>query len=152
MVLKIDAYLKRTNKFTRFLLVGILNTLTGLTIIFMLLHVVGLSYWFSTFVGNALGATVSYFLNRSFTFRSQVNLTVGALKFIAVILVCYFSAYSLSEFLAGWIWDYSDASASLPIGEKEIAILLGSLLYTFMNYVGQKNLVFKSKVSGNKAP
>jgi putative flippase GtrA len=142
MVLKIEAYLKQTNKFTRFLLVGILNTLTGLTTMFMLLHIAGLSYWVSTFFGNAMGATFSYFLNRSFTFQSKVPLSNGAPKFIAVILLSYLIAYSMSEFLARWI-SVSIHLNPLLLDEKGIAIILGTLFYTIINYFGQKKIVFK---------
>lgn len=139
--LKLGSFLKRTNRFTRFLLVGVINTLTGLSVIFILLYVLGLSYWISTFIGNCVGALVSYILNRTFTFNSQIDFTKGVPRFITVILVCYFLSYSLSEFLADGIYHLY----SMPpfINEEEFAILLGSGLYTIANYFGQKNFVFK---------
>ena len=58
-------------QFVRFLMVGVANTIVGLSVMYLLLHLAGLSYWTSTFLGNSVGAVVSFFLNRSFTFRSQ---------------------------------------------------------------------------------
>jgi putative flippase GtrA len=140
--LKLGSFLKRTNQFTRFLFVGVVNTLTGLSIIFVLLNVLGLSYWISTFVGNCVGAVVSYLLNRSFTFNSQIDFAKGIPRFITIILVCYFLSYSLSEFLADGVYQlYSP----IPFfNEEEFAIILGSGLYTISNYLGQRNFVFRS--------
>jgi putative flippase GtrA len=139
--LKLGSFLKRTNRFTRFLLVGMVNTLTGLSIIFLLLNVFGLSYWISTFVGNCVGAVVSYLLNRTFTFNSQIVFTKGVPRFIIVILVCYFLSYSLSEFLADGVYDFYKIIPNF--NEEEFAILLGSGFYTITNYFGQRNFVFK---------
>lgn len=139
--LKLESFLKRTNRFTRFLLVGVINTLTGLSVIFILLNVFGLSYWGSTFVGNGVGAAVSYLLNRAFTFNSQIDFKNGVPKFITVILLCYFLSYSLGEFVADGA--YYLYSTILFINEEEFAILLGSGLYTITNYFGQRNFVFK---------
>jgi putative flippase GtrA len=139
--LKLESFLRRTNVFTRFLLVGVVNTLTGLSIIFVLLNVFGFSYWISTFVGNWVGALVSYLLNRTFTFNSQIAFTKGVPRFITVILVCYFLSYSLSEFVANGVYPLY---GTIPfINEDEFAILLGSSLYTIANYFGQRKFVFK---------
>jgi putative flippase GtrA len=138
--LKLGSFLKRTNRFTRFLLVGMVNTLTGLSIIFLLLNVFGLSYWISTFVGNCVGAVVSYLLNRTFTFNSQIDFTKGIPRFIVVILVCYFLSYSISEFVSDGV--YHSYSIIPFFNEEEFAILLGSGLYTITNYFGQRNFVF----------
>jgi putative flippase GtrA len=139
--LKLGSFLKRTNRFTRFLLVGMVNTLTGLFIIFLLLNVFGLSYWISTFVGNCVGAVVSFLLNRTFTFNSQIDFTKGIPRFIIVILVCYFLSYFLSEFLANGVYDFYNIITYFT--EEEFAILLGSGFYTITNYFGQRNFVFK---------
>jgi putative flippase GtrA len=139
--LKLESFLKRTNRFTRFLLVGVINTITGLSVIFVLLNVFEFSYWTSTFIGNGVGAAVSYLLNRSFTFNSQIDFTKGIPKFISVILLCYFFSYSISEFVAdGVYYLYS----TIPfINKEEFAILFGSGLYTITNYFGQRYFVFK---------
>ncbi|MFD1778723.1 GtrA family protein [Fredinandcohnia salidurans] len=132
-------YLKPTNTFIRFLLVGLMNTFVGLSSIFLLLHVVGLSYWLSTFLGNSVGAVVSYLLNRRFTFNSKATFGRSIPLFILVILSCYFLSYSVSKLVAGFIL--------LPY-TNEIAVLLGTGLYTISNYFGQKYIVF----AGQKAP
>lgn len=137
----LDSYRKRTNSFFRFLLVGVLNTLIGLTTIFILLNSLGFSYYFSTFVGNGMGAMVSFWLNRTFTFDSETSVKAGAPKFIAVILICYYCAYSISSIVAGGF--PFDRFGIHTISEKDIAVLLGTVMYTSLNYLGQKYVVFK---------
>jgi putative flippase GtrA len=138
--LKLESFLKRTNRFTRFLLVGVVNTFTGLSVIFVLLNVFEFSYWTSTFIGNGVGALVSYLLNRTFTFNSQIDFKKGVPRFITVILLGYFLSYSLSDFLADAVYH---SYITIPfINEEEFAILLGSGFYTIANYLGQRNFVF----------
>ena len=52
----------------KFLLVGVGNTLLSMVLMFAL---EGLGYWPSTAIAYVAGAVMSFFLNRSFTFRSQ---------------------------------------------------------------------------------
>lgn len=141
IALKIGTLLKRTNTLTRFLLVGVINTLTGLSVIFLLLNVVELSYWFSTFVGNAVGAFVSYLLNRNFTFHSDVRFNIGFFKFVVVILICYICSYAMSS----WLMDKLASTVVMVrfVGENNLAVLVGSLFYTVSNYLGQKYVVFR---------
>jgi putative flippase GtrA len=134
-------YLKPTNSLVRFLLVGTVNTVFGLSIMFFLLNVFHLSYWFSTFIGNAAGACISFILNRTYTFNSNVSYLRGIPRFLGIILTCYFSAYFFSERFFEWFSTHYNISTSL---EQNGAVLLGSVLYTLANYLGQKHFVFRN--------
>ena len=70
-----------TSSFARFLLVGLFNTLVGLSASFAFFNLLHLNYWISTFAGNTIGAVVSYTLNRTFTFRSNVSIGSSWWKF-----------------------------------------------------------------------
>jgi putative flippase GtrA len=132
--------LKPTNTFLRFLLVGVINTVVGLSSMLLLLNLWGFSYWLATFTGNSIGAGTSFFLNRTFTFKSQIPITAGAPKFLAVIAVCYLISYSLASWAANHIlipdW------ARVLVTEDELAVLFGTSLYMCANYFGQKLFVF----------
>lgn len=132
-------FLKPTNSFIRFLFVGVINTIFGLSIMFFLLNVTHLNYWTSTFIGNTVGAFISFLLNRRYTFQSNVSYQKGLPRFLAIILACYLLAYYFSERIIFWL----SSLPGLPItlGENS-AILLGSGIYTVSNYLGQKYLVF----------
>jgi putative flippase GtrA len=129
------------HSFTRFLLVGALNTCVGLSISFAMLNVFGLNYWTSTFVGNTVGAVVSYVLNRRFTFRSAAAIGSSSLKFAIVVIGCYFVSYG-----AGLRW--TSAALSLVMDKSSpfvhnAAILAGNGLYMITNYVGHRYFTFR---------
>lgn len=128
--------------FFRFLLVGVANTILGLSVIYLLLHLVGLSYWMSTFLGNSVGAMMSYYLNRRFTFRSKNAVSKSFILFVVVTLLCYVVSYSIGMNLVEWLLGNSN---SLKSGIKtDLAVLISTGLYTILNYLGQKWLVFSS--------
>ncbi|RFU64732.1 GtrA family protein [Peribacillus glennii] len=136
ITLILEICLKRTNSFIRFLLVGVLNTIIGLSTIFILLNLAGLNYWAATFIGNGAGAIVSFLLNRAFTFKSRISLKKGGLLFFTVIISCYFVSFSLSEWISSHIY------GMLPFTKQNLSVVLGTCIYTVSNYTGQKLIVF----------
>ncbi|MFP3509710.1 GtrA family protein [Peribacillus sp. SIMBA_075] len=136
-------YLKHTNSFIRFLLVGMVNTGVGLSIMLFLMNVLELSYWISTFFGNGMGAVTSFLLNRTFTFRSDIDWRRGVARFFCVILICYYAAYSLGQAIA----ESLEASVHFSI-QQNVAVLIGTIFYTVLNYIGQKYFVFKKSNLG----
>ncbi|MDW7615635.1 GtrA family protein [Peribacillus simplex] len=136
-------YLKHTNSFIRFLLVGMVNTGVGLSIMLFLMNVLELSYWISTFFGNGMGAVTSFLLNRTFTFRSDIDWRRGVARFFCVILICYSAAYSLGQAIA----ESLEASVHFSI-QQNVSVLIGTIFYTVLNYIGQKYFVFKKSDLG----
>lgn len=127
--------------FVRFLMVGVANTIVGLSVMYLFLHLAGFSYWTSTFIGNTVGAIVSFFLNRNFTFRSQSSVSKSMIRFIAVILFCYFISYTMGQNLVEWILSNNHVTSSI---KTDIAVLISTGLYTVLNYLCQKLFVFRS--------
>jgi putative flippase GtrA len=154
LALKLGSYLKTTNHlaqrlislckinptFLKFLLVGSVNTVIGIGMMFFFKNGLQWPYWFATFSGNTTGAFVSFFLNRAFTFRSNIPIKEGAIKFLTVILICYTLSFSVSRLLARLIFE-----GAYPVSPDNLAILIGTALYTITNYLGQKLFVFQSK-------
>ncbi|MBM7691206.1 putative flippase GtrA [Peribacillus deserti] len=136
--------LKLTSPFIRFLLVGIVNTLIGLSSILILMNILGVGYWYSTLAGNAIGAVASFFLNRAFTFKSSVSYGKSAFRFAGVIVICYFLSYSVSGMLAENV--QSMLAFTPGTSAQNTAVLIGSLLYTVLNFMGQKYFVFYRRV------
>ncbi|NOV00162.1 GtrA family protein [Paenibacillus sp. LMG 31457] len=131
-----------SGSFIRFLLVGVFNTLVGLSASFAFFNLLHLNYWISTFAGNTIGAVVSYTLNRTFTFRSRASLGSSWWKFAIVIFSCYGLSYGSSLLLvkaAASLWP--DLPADLA---HNTAILLGNGLYTIGNYLGHKYFTFRT--------
>ncbi|MFC4769957.1 GtrA family protein [Effusibacillus consociatus] len=133
------------NSFIRFLLVGVLNTLVGLSSIYVFLNVFELNYWWSTFLGNGVGAVCSYFLNRSFTFRSDVSVRASFWKFILVILVCYAFSYWLGLHVSSVFLSIFDRADTKIV--ENLAVLISTGVYTVSNYFGHRLFTFRQKVN-----
>lgn len=123
-----------TGKILRFLLVGLVNTLIGLGVTLLLYHGFRTGYWFATALGNGCGIVVSYLLNRRFTFSAKTSLKNDWLRFLLVVLLSYLIAYRLSLYVIDFF---------LPSFGGTGAILVGMILYTVLNFIGQNYWVFK---------
>src|SRR5574344_2299080 len=97
-------------KFWKFILVGILNTIVGNGLQFILYNFTPVGqldgnwgYWVSSGVSYILASIMSYFLNKYFTFKNNEKGWKPAVRFALNIAVCYFLAYGLAQPLASWI-------------------------------------------------
>lgn len=122
----------------KFLLVGILNTVVGNGLMFLLYNVVHLDYWTSTAVSYALASVMSYFLNRRFTFRYPEGGFQVAIRFALNIVVCYILAYGLAQPLVQSL--LSGAAESV---RDNVAMLAGMCLFVGFNYLGQRFFAFR---------
>ncbi len=124
-------------KLWKFLLVGILNTLVGNGLMFLLYNLAGMGYWPSTGISYALASVMSYFLNRYYTFRYQGGTWKSVFRFALNILVCYFLAYGVAQPLVKWL-----LSGSSEAVWDNIAMLVGMCLFVGFNYLGQRFFAF----------
>ncbi|WP_191565646.1 GtrA family protein [Metabacillus idriensis] len=127
--------------FIKFILVGMMNTAVGLSAIFLLLNVFHISYWMSTFGGNVIGAAVSFAFNRSFTFSSNASIRKSIPRFAAVVGVCYFVSFSGGEVAADFV--YKMILQTYLMTQDMLAVLLGTGIYTVLNFLGQRYFVFR---------
>ena len=124
----------------RFALVGAANTLVGAGVMFALYNLAHCSYWLSSAANYVVGSVLSYFLNKHFTFRNKEKIPHQVLLFIINIAVCYLAAYGAAKPMMLRL--LSDASPAL---RDNVAMLVGMVLFTALNYIGQRLLVFKYK-------
>ena len=122
----------------RFVLVGTVNTLFGAGIMFIFYNCLHLSYWLSSASNYFFGSILSYFLNKYFTFRRTERSAKYIVRFVINISVCYFAAYSVAKPLITQLL----ASASVT-AQENIAMLAGMVIFTVLNYFGQKLFAFK---------
>ena len=128
------------NSFLRFLLVGVGNTLLSMILMFLL---EGLGYWPSTAIAYVAGATMSFFLNRYFTFHSEEDFWRSLGKFIVNVVVCYVVGYGLAKLL---VPIPEEPYYAIPVIWYERASkLLGMCLYTLLNYFGQRFFAFRKR-------
>lgn len=123
----------------KFLLVGVGNTLLSAVIMFLL---EGLGYWPSTAIAYVAGAVMSFFLNRSFTFHSEVEMGKSAVRFALNVAVCYVLAYSIAQPLGGMLLG---ALGVEEIWLERLTKVGGMGIYTVLNYFGQRFFAFASK-------
>ena len=123
-----------------FLVVGVVNTLFGTAIMLVLYNVFGCSYWVSSFCDYFFGSILSYFLNKHFTFHYQGTDWRSIVKFALNIVVCYLIAYSLALPLTRYALESMHFSKVIV---ENIAMLVGTVLFMGINYLGQKFFAFK---------
>lgn len=132
--------------FLKFILVGVVNTIFGTTIMFVFYNVLHLSYWLSSASNYFFGSILSYILNRLFTFRSNTATQKTLPRFIINISLCYLLAYGMAKPLVRWI-----LSGLTYKVQENIAMLVGMCLFVGLNYLGQRFFVFSNRKSEGTA-
>ena len=124
----------------KFLGVGVINTIAGSTLMFVLYNATGIGYWLSSAISYVFGSILSFFLNKYFTFAVKEWNVFMVISFVANIAVCYLIAYGIAK----PAMNYFLQGNSLTIRENA-ALFTGMCLFTGLNYLGQRLVVFKGK-------
>ena len=135
-------------KFWKFILVGVLNTLVGTGLQFLLFNLLGWNEWVSSVTGYFLGSVLSYFLNKYFTFKNQEKGIKPILKFALNIAVCYTIAYVIAIPLISYICTANSLTMfgwSVEKFSGNLSMVVGSCLFVACNYIGQRFFAFKEK-------
>ena len=130
----------------KFILVGIVNTLVGTGVMFLLYNVFHTGYGIASASNYIVGSVVSYFLNKYFTFQNKEKSVRMVILFILNISICYLLAYGLAKPCAMAL--LSGVSQGI---QENVAMLIGMGLFIILNYFGQRFLVFKKKEAGSSA-
>ncbi len=123
----------------KFLLVGVINTLVGNGVMFLLYNLCSVGYGISTAANYIVGSIVSYFLNKYYTFKQHKKSGKEILRFIINIILCYTIAYGVAKPLAYLV--FSGFSGAL---KDNLAMLAGSVIFIVLNYFGQRFFAFKT--------
>lgn len=126
--------------FLRFIIVGIINTIFGTAIMFVLYNVFHQSYWISSAANYFFGSILSYILNKYFTFKYKGWDVHSVIKFTLNILFCYFVAYGLAQPLVNFVL----GNLSQVIRDN-VAMAVGMCVFVLLNYFGQRLFVFRRK-------
>ena len=124
----------------KFLIVGVINTLVGNGVMFLLYNLCSAGYTLSTIANYVVGSIVSYFLNKYFTFRSRETGWRSVVRFAANITVCYLLSYGAAKPLVRMA-----LAGTSEILRDNAAMLMGMCLFVVLNYLGQRLFVFKKK-------
>lgn len=118
-------------QFITYNIVGIVNTIVGFSIIFSLMFA-GLSPTLSNLIGYAIGAVLSYHLNKKYTFKSTTGSKVQAMKFFMVLFAAYILNFITLQWLLGLLNPY-------------LAQFISASVYTLTSFVLAKFIVFKDE-------
>lgn len=124
---------------SRFILVGIMNTIIGALAMLIAYNVFHLGYWISSAMDYIIGSIFSYFANKHFTFKSKKNSVVEIIRFIINIVICYLISYSIAKPVM--IWLLKDLEITVELLEQ-VSIFFGMGIFVILNYFGQKYFVF----------
>lgn len=111
--------------------VGLVNTGVTALVIF-LLKLTGIHYALYTLAGYAVGITISFILNRKFTFKSKERTGLQAMKFLLVTG----SLLALTQLLQYLLIDVAGIN-------ETIGVILGMVFYTGTGYILNRLFVFK---------
>lgn len=125
-------------KLLKFIIVGIINTLVGSAIMFGLYNLAGCSYWLSSAANYILTSVLSFFLNKYFTFQCKRWSWMQAIRFTVNIFACYILAYGMAKPFTLWLLSGADEHV-----QTNIAMLVGMVIFTGLNYLGQRLFAFK---------
>lgn len=117
----------------RFVLVGVLNTLTGLGIIYGLKYLLSMNDFAANLIGYSVGVLVSYTLNARWTFSFRGPLSGAVHRFVLLIIAAY-----LTNLAAVGI------ALQLFSVNSYIAQAAGILPYAAVTYFGAKFFVFRA--------
>ena len=119
-------------EFGKFVIVGILNTTINYGVFVLLFLALSLVYFVAGAIGFLSGAVSGFFLNRLWTFKSNVPIAAGFLKYFIIQLFC------LGAHIATQI------GVTEILGVPEIfSQLAGITVTTFMNFFISRAIVFK---------
>jgi len=114
-------------------LIGVVNTLLTLSVIFALIYWLGAPAMVANAMGYALGFCCSYLLNRVWTFRSQAPMGRSAGRYLVAALVAY--GLNAAVIHGGIVW----------FGASEYWIQpVGALVYTGSLFLLSRMWVFRS--------
>ena len=143
-------------KLLKFIVVGILNTIVGTGLQFVLYNCTVLNTmgetgtWLASGISYTLASIMSYFLNKHFTFKNKEKGIKPILKFALNIAVCYGIAYGIAIPLVSYLCtanSFSMFGLSVESFASNVSMLFGSCLFVALNYIGQRFFAFKEKSS-----
>lgn len=149
-------YLFFDRSFVVFLCVGVLNTIVGMGVSYTCYNGLGFSYGWSMFYDYLIGSIISYFLNKRFAFHYQGTDWRSIARFTLNIVVCFIIAIPVARPITAWLLrlcvePLSQVGITLSNTLIDnVAILTGTILFTLVNYLGQRFFAFAKSDSASK--
>lgn len=128
----------------KYAIVGVMNTLITLGVIFVCKSILGVNPYVSNALGYVAGLLNSFIWNRTWVFRSHGRITRQAINFFAAFCLCY-----LLQLLVVWALTKSSFGAlefdivGFVLSGYGIATLIGNVVYTMCNFIYNRIFTFR---------
>ena len=119
-------------QFLRYNFVGLINTVVGFGLIVLLMYM-GIDAVLSNAIGYGIGAILSYFLNKKYTFAYKNYSMRVAIKFFAVLGMAYLLNYMALMILLPHINPYAAQVASAVIYTLSAFLMMKFLVFNNLN-------------------
>ena len=123
----------------RYLLIGVANTFTGLSAIYLAKWLLGMGDVSANMLGYGVGLLLSFTLNKRWTFRHVGPVVPAMARFFIVIGVAYFANLLVVMY-----------SISMLQLNSYLAQALGVIPYTVIGYLGSRFYAFPGTASLQK--
>lgn len=131
-------------QFVRYCIVGALNTMVCLGVIFVCKSLVGVNPYLSNILGYAAGLINSFLWNKQWVFRTHGGYSREALRFLAGFALCYVLQLAVVFALnTSPFGKFEVGIFGFVLSGYGIATLLGNVVYTLANYVYNRLVTFR---------
>jgi putative flippase GtrA len=131
-------------QFAKYAIVGVMNTLLTLGVIFVCKSFFGVNAYVSNAIGYVAGVINSFLWNRNWVFKSNGRFSRQAVHFIVGFLVCYAVQFAvvwgLNQFA---LKDFEVDIVVMTLSGYGIATLIGNVCYTVCNFIYNRLVTFK---------
>lgn len=132
-------------QFMKYGIVGVMNTMLTLLVIFLCKSVFGVNEYVSNALGYMAGLINSFLWNRKWVFAASGHLSRQAMHFLLGFCLCY-----AAQFMVVWLINQSWFGAveyriweGWVISGYGIATLIGNCCYTLCNFIYNRLVTFK---------
>lgn len=134
-------------QFIRYLMVGVINTLVTLIVIYVCKSFLGVNPWVSNAIGYVAGLINSFIWNRNWVFHSKDSKWYKeGLRFLIGFLICYGLQFVTTWALDIYVIDpdFLMSVFGLSFSGYGIATLLGMMVYTGANFIYNRLVTFRN--------
>ncbi len=136
---------RATTQFIKYAVVGVINTLVTLIVIFVCKSLLGVPEILSNALGYIAGVVNSFLWNKTWVFRSKKSFRREAVKFAIGFGLCYVLqlgvvlGINLHSPISGMEWHIM----GFTLSSYGVATLIGMVVYTLANFVYNKTVAFR---------
>lgn len=131
-------------QFVKYCIVGALNTMVCLGVIFVCKSLVGVNPYLSNILGYSAGLINSFLWNKQWVFRTHGGYSREAMRFLAGFALCYLMQLAVVFVLnTSPFGKFEVGIFGFVLSGYGIATLLGNIVYTLANYVYNRLVTFR---------